>query len=99
VDDPAADLAVAAALASAVSGVPTPEGAAFVGEIALTGLVRQASAMPQRIAAAEAAGCRVVFAASGQDTRGHLRIVPVRDVAEALAWTDVHAAGARRRAS
>ena len=44
VDDPAADLAVAAALASAVSGVPTPEGAAFVGEVSLTGLVRQASA-------------------------------------------------------
>jgi DNA repair protein RadA/Sms len=99
VDDPAADLAVAAALASAISGVPTPEGAAFVGEVSLTGLVRQASAMPQRIAAAEAAGCRVVFAAPGQDTRRHPRIVPVRDVAEALSWTDVHAAGARRRAS
>ena len=59
VDDPAADLAVAAALASAVSGVPTPEGAAFVGEVSLTGLVRPASAMPQRLAAAEAAGAAI----------------------------------------
>jgi DNA repair protein RadA/Sms len=99
VDDPAADLAVAAALASAVSGVPTPEGAAFVGEVSLTGLVRQASAMPQRLAAAEAAGCRSVYAAPGQDTRGHPRLVPVRDVSEALSWANVHEAGARRRAS
>jgi DNA repair protein RadA/Sms len=99
VDDPAADLAVAAALASAVSGVPTPEGAAFVGEVSLTGLVRQASAMPQRLAAAEAAGCRSVYAAPGQDTRGHPRLVPVRDVSEALSWANAHEAGARRRAS
>jgi DNA repair protein RadA/Sms len=99
VDDPAADLAVAAALASTVSGVPTPEGAAFVGEVSLTGLVRQASAMPQRLAAAEAAGCRSVYAAPGQDTRGHPRLVPVRDVSEALSWANAHEAGARRRAS
>jgi DNA repair protein RadA/Sms len=99
VDDPAADLAVAAALASAVSGLPTPEGAAFVGEVSLTGLVRQASAMPQRLAAAEAAGCRYVFAAPGQDTRGHPRLVPVRDVAEALSWANTQESGARSRAS
>jgi DNA repair protein RadA/Sms len=99
VDDPAADLAVAAALASAVSGVPTPEGAAFVGEVSLTGLVRRASAMPQRLAAAEAAGCRVVFAAPGPDTRRHPGLVPVRDVSEALSWTHVPAAEGRRRAS
>ena len=99
VDDPAADLAVAAALASAVSGVPTPEGAAFVGEVSLTGLVRQASAMPQRLAAAEAAGCRSVYAAPGQDTRRYPRLVPVRDVSEALAWASTNDVGARRRAS
>jgi DNA repair protein RadA/Sms len=99
VDDPAADLAVAAALASAVSGVPTPEGAAFVGEVSLTGLVRQASAMAQRLAAAEAAGCRFVYAAPGQDTGRHLRSIPVRDVSEALSWASSHETGARRRAS
>jgi len=99
VDDPAADLAVAAALASAVSGVPSPEATAFVGEVSLTGLVRQASAMPQRLAAAEAAGCRYVFAAPGQDTRPHPGLVPVRDVSEALSWADAHGAKAQRRAS
>jgi DNA repair protein RadA/Sms len=99
VGDPAADLAVAAALASAVSGVATPEGAAFVGEVSLTGVVRQASAMPQRLAAAEAAGCRHVFAAPGQDTHRHPAVVPVRDVSEALSWTQVRVPGAQRRAS
>ena len=99
VDDPAADLGVAAALASAVSGVPTPEGAAFVGEVSLTGLVRPASAMPQRLAAAEAAGCGLVFAAPGQERQPHPRLVPVRDVSEALAWAQIRETGARRKAS
>ncbi|MDQ5874713.1 MAG: AAA family ATPase, partial [Actinomycetota bacterium] len=99
VDDPAADLAVAAALASAVSGVPAPEGAAFVGEVSLTGLVRQASAMPQRLAAAEAAGCRYVYAAPGQEMRRHPQLVPVRDVSEALSWAQVRETGAQRKAS
>jgi DNA repair protein RadA/Sms len=99
VDDPAADLAVAAALASAVSGVPSPEATAFVGEVSLTGLVRRASSMPQRLAAAEAAGCRYVFAAPGQDTRRDPRLVPVRDVSEALSWANTRGAAAQRRAS
>ena len=36
-DDPACDLAIAAALASAATGVAPPAGSAFVGEVALTG--------------------------------------------------------------
>ena len=99
VDDPAADLAVAAALASAVSGVSSPEATAFVGEVSLTGLVRPASAMPQRLAAAEAAGCRYVFAAPGQNAQRHPRLVPVRDVSEALSWAGAREVGAHRRAS
>jgi DNA repair protein RadA/Sms len=98
VEDPAADLAVAAALASAISGVPTPEGVAFVGEVSLTGLVRPASGMPQRLAAAGAAGCRSVFAAPGTESPGP-RVVPVRHVAEALSWALGDDAGTQRRAS
>ncbi|MGH2765123.1 MAG: AAA family ATPase, partial [Actinomycetota bacterium] len=40
VDDPGADLAVAAALASAATGVPPPPRSAFAGEVSLTGAVR-----------------------------------------------------------
>jgi DNA repair protein RadA/Sms len=85
VDDPACDLAVAAALASAATGVPPPRGAAFVGEIALTGLVRQAPSMAQRLTAARAAGCTSVFAPEGSGSEG-LDLVPVRHVRDALGW-------------
>jgi DNA repair protein RadA/Sms len=60
IEDPACDLAVAAAIASAVAGVPAPDGAAFVGEVALTGRIRPAPGVDQRFAAARAAGCTVI---------------------------------------
>jgi DNA repair protein RadA/Sms len=101
VDDPAADLAVAAALASAASGVAPPAGAAFVGEIALTGQVRRAPAMEQRLAAARAAGCSVVFAPKGSPaSAAGLRVAPVDHVAGALGWAVApRPTDARRRAS
>jgi len=85
--DPAFDLAVAAALTSAASGVPPPVGSAFVGEVSLTGQVRPASAPSARLAAARAAGCRVAFVPSGTSaTAPGVRLVPVRHVSEALGW-------------
>jgi DNA repair protein RadA/Sms len=87
VDDPACDLAIAAALASAATGTPPPRGAAFVGEVALTGLVRPAPGMAQRARAARAAGCDVVYAPEGPPTALEgLRVVPVRHVGDALRW-------------
>jgi len=86
VDDPASDLAVAAALASAGSGVPVPGHAAFVGEVALTGLVRPAPAMEQRVGAARAAGCRTVYTAADPGIIEGVRSVPVRHVRDAVAW-------------
>ncbi len=86
VDDPACDLAVAAALASASTGIAPPPATAFVGEVSLTGLVRSAPGMGQRLAAARAAGIRTVFGpASGGDEEG-IRVVPVRHVRDALTW-------------
>jgi DNA repair protein RadA/Sms len=97
VDDPACDLAVAAALASALAGTAPPPGAAFVGEVALTGLVRPAASMPQRLAAARAAGCSVVFASGSPQAIDGVRIHPVRDVRDALGWAS-RPAGTRSRA-
>jgi DNA repair protein RadA/Sms len=59
-DDPGADLAVAAALASAGSGRPPPNGVAFVGEVSLTGSIRAVGGMEARMNAAAAAGVQVV---------------------------------------
>lgn len=87
IDDPACDLAVAAAIASAATGVPPPAGAAFVGEVSLTGLVRPAPGMTQRLAAARAAGCEQVFApATGDAGIEGVRWVPVRHLADAVGW-------------
>ena len=96
-DDPACDLAVAAALASAASGVPPPEGAAFLGEVALTGVVRPASSASQRLAAAGAAGCSVVYASAEDPVVGRgLRVVPVHHVRDAIHWAS-HEAVERER--
>jgi DNA repair protein RadA/Sms len=86
VDDPASDLAVAAALASAASAIPAPTDAAFVGELGLTGLVRPAPAMAQRLAAARVAGCVTVYSAGDHSSPEGVRVVPVRHVRDALAW-------------
>jgi DNA repair protein RadA/Sms len=93
VDDPACDLALAAALVSAATGVPAPADSAFVGEVGLTGLVRGGGAMSSRLAAARAVGVRTVFAPPGGEPMDGIVIVPVRHVKDALTW----AAG--RRAS
>ena len=87
IDDPACDLAVAAALASAATGALPPQAAAFVGEVSLTGLVRSAPGMGPRLAAAEAAGCSIVFAPGGDGvpTKG-LRVHAVRHLREAIEW-------------
>jgi len=86
VDDPACDLAIAAALASATAGVPPPPGSAFVGEVGLTGRIRAAPGMTQRLSAARAAGIDTVFAPAGGGRPDGIRVAPVRHVRDVLTW-------------
>ncbi len=87
VDDPGCDLAIAAALVSASTGVPPPAQAAFVGEVALTGLVRSVAGLGARLEAARAAGCGVVYVPEApRESPGGLRVQPVRTLHEALRW-------------
>ena len=95
VDDPACDLALAAALASAASGAPSPPRSAFVGEVSLTGVVRSSGGVAQRLAAARAAGLRTVFVPAGTPNDDALRIVAVRHLKDALTWAPIR----RRRGS
>jgi DNA repair protein RadA/Sms len=96
-DDPGADLAMAASLASACTGVPPPPGVGFVGELSLTGTVRTVAGMEQRLAAASAAGLeRVLGPPDGASEggapgpgSGRSRLDPVRHVRDALAWAFV----------
>jgi DNA repair protein RadA/Sms len=86
VTEPGADLAVAAALASAASDEPVPPGSAFVGEVSLTGAVRPAANMGTRLAAAAAAGIRTVFCAGEAPAPAGLTAHRVQHVRDALAW-------------
>ena len=86
VDDPGADLAVAAALVSALTGRPPPERSAFVGEVSLTGTVRPVSGMGARLAAARAAGIETVFAPAGARSARDAPIRGVRHIRDAFAW-------------
>lgn len=92
VDDPSCDLAIAAALASAATGVSPPAGSAFVGEVGLTGLVRPAPAMEQRLAAARIAGVSTVFAPSDRGSSHGPRVVTIRNVKDALTWASSRSA-------
>ncbi len=95
VDDPACDLAMAAALASSAAQTAAPPRSAFVGEVALTGAVRPAPSMEQRLSAARAAGVRTVFAAPGSSGGSELDVIPVRHVKDALTWASSRSKGRR----
>jgi DNA repair protein RadA/Sms len=56
IDEPAADLAVALAIASAERNVPLPSRVAAIGEISLTGELRSSSQSERRVAEASRAG-------------------------------------------
>ena len=97
IDDPASDLAVAAALASAATGSMPPAGAAFMGEISLTGSLRPAPGMQQRLAAARGASCTAVFAPGpAEGAPPGLTVHTVTHVTQALGWAISGAAMTRR---
>jgi DNA repair protein RadA/Sms len=100
-NDPAADLAIAVALASSHLGVPPPRGAVAIGEIGLAGELRRVRDLPQRVAEAARLGFKVAVVPrdrSVQQERGHpparrtvdgLRVVEVDDVFGALLTLDL----------
>jgi DNA repair protein RadA/Sms len=57
--EPACDLAVAIAIASATTGASAPRGVVALGEISLAGEVRKIRDLPQRVAEAARLGFRV----------------------------------------
>src|SRR5690349_1196659 len=83
VDEPAADLAVVLALASAARGVPLGATCAF-GEVALTGRLRPVSQPERRLAEARRLGLRRAVVPAGTQGSG-AQIVDVATVADALA--------------
>ena len=62
--EPAGDLAVAAALASSVYDVPLPRDAVFIGELGLGGEIRTVSQVERRIAEAAKMGMKTAYVGS-----------------------------------
>jgi DNA repair protein RadA/Sms len=92
--EPASDLAVAVALASANAGVAAPSGVVAMGEIGLAGELRKVRDLPQRVAEAGRLGFRHAVVPGEPDERGPRRggqrqvdgmqVIDVRDIASAL---------------
>ena len=94
-NDPAADLALAVAIASSHLGVAPPRGVIAIGEIGLAGELRRVRDLPQRLAEAARLGFKVAVAPrdrSAQRERGipsarlvdGLEVIEVDDVMGAL---------------
>lgn len=67
--DPSSDLAVAVALASALTGLPLPTTAVLIGEVGLAGDLRRVSGMERRLAEAARQGFSIALIPDGDDPR------------------------------
>ena len=65
IDEPAADMAVIAAVASAYKNLPLPDDTVFFGEVGLTGELRAVSGCRQRIEECEKLGFKRVILPKG----------------------------------
>jgi DNA repair protein RadA/Sms len=85
INEPAADLGIALAIASAFRGRSLPAGTAAFGELGLSGEVRGVSQRSRRIAEARKLGFRTIVAPQGsQDVRDE-GVIVARDINAALA--------------
>ena len=89
ITEPAADLAVAAALVSAATAAPAPEGAIFFGEIGLAGEVRAVSQVNLRLKEAAKLGFAQAFAPIGRDRVGLARKDRAKTRIEGLAIGEI----------
>ncbi|MDE0924302.1 DNA repair protein RadA [Aurantimonas coralicida] len=83
ISEPAADLAVAAALVSSLSGAPLPADCVYFGEISLSGSVRPVGQAAQRLKEAEKLGFRQAVLPSGSSDLPRTRDMVANEI-EAL---------------
>jgi len=88
VDEPAADLGIALAIASSFADFPVPREVVLVGEIGLGGEVRAVSRIDARLGEAARLGFRAAYVPAGCRVSGgrlqDMKVVPVRTVSEAV---------------
>jgi len=89
VSEPAADLAVALAVASAATGTALPADLAAVGEVGLAGEVRQVTNLPRRLEESGRLGfSRVVVPSSSPEGPPGIELIRVDTVADAVSRFD-----------
>ncbi len=98
VREPAADLAVAAALLSSLTGTIIPAGTAIFGEIALSGAIRPVGQTEARLKEAQKLGLKdaVIASAAEQSSSRGLRIKSLETIIDLVAWSASHDKGQRR---
>ena len=86
ISEPAADLALALALASSRLDLPLPQDAAACGEIGLGGEVRRVGRVDLRIREAARLGFKRILAPAGAEAPRDAEVVPIASVADAVEW-------------
>ncbi len=88
IDEPAADLAIAAAIASSWRDVPLRAEAVLIGEIGLAGELRMPGQMPARLREAAKLGFRAAIVPKalrkGEDWPGGIEVIEARALHQAL---------------
>ncbi len=96
--EPAADLAVAAALLSSLTGTVIPHGTAIFGEVALSGAIRPVGQTEARLKEVQKLGLtEAVVAERGElPVLKGLRIKPIENVVDLVAWIGGQARGNKK---
>ncbi len=87
IHEPAADLAVALAISSSLLDIPLDPAMVVIGEVALTGEIRNVSQTSLRVAEAERMGfssCMLPAGYTGKIPAGNMEIIPVATIQEAI---------------
>jgi DNA repair protein RadA/Sms len=85
--DPAADLAIAVALASAHLGAPPPQGVVAMGEVGLAGELRRVRDLPQRVAEAARLGFGVALVPGSRSAGPQICEAQSSEAQSSEAWT------------
>ena len=98
VREPAADLAVAAALLSSLTGTVIPHGTAVFGEVALSGAIRPVGQTEARLKEAQKLGLREAVIASATEPTNFkgLKVKSIETISDLVAWTGAQDKGLRR---
>ena len=88
IDEPAADLAVAAAITSSVRNIPVRAETVLIGEVGLSGELRMVGQMPARLREAANLGFKIAIVPRrmrhGEPWPGGIQVVEVRSLRQAL---------------